>query len=60
MNYTAALEPVSSYPPTLTEAIKAGTQMVLPSGAERRTRLLAVSFADRREVEGINPMGRVY
>ena len=59
-NYTAALEPVSSYPPTLTEAIKAGTQKVLSPGAEMRTRLLAVAFANHREVGGIDPSGRIH
>lgn len=59
-NYTAALEPVSSYPPTLTEAIKAQTQIVLPAGEERRTRLRAVAFVGYHEVEGIDPAGRVY
>ena len=59
-NYTAALEPVSSYPPTLTEAIKARTQIVLPPGQERRTRLRAVAFVGYREVEGIDPEGRVH
>jgi len=58
--YTAALEPVSSYPPTLTEAIKAGTHKTLPTGGELRTRLVAVAFADRQEVREIDPLGRVY
>ena len=34
--------------------------MVLAPGAERRTRLRAVAFVDRRKVEGIDPSGRVY
>jgi hypothetical protein len=57
--YTAALEPVSSYPQTLTEAIKANTQLVLPAGGERHTRLTAVVFSDRAEVHGITPDGKV-
>ncbi len=59
-NYTAALEPVSSYPQTLTQAIKANTQLVLPPGGERRTRLAAVAFSDRREIQGITPDGEVH
>jgi len=59
-NYTAALEPVSSYPQTLTQAIKANTQLVLPAGGERRTRLAAVAFSDRGEVRGIAPDGKLY
>jgi hypothetical protein len=59
-NYAAALEPVSSYPPTLTEAIKAKSQLVLAAGAEQRTRLLALVFPDRGEVAGIDPSGKVY
>ena len=58
--YTIALEPVSSFPPTLTEAIKANTQLTLVPGEERYTRLLAVAFAGREEVHGIDPEGRVY
>ncbi len=59
MNYTSALEPVSSFPPTLSEAIKAKTQIVMSSGAEQRTRLLAVAFADRQDVGGIDPSGKI-
>jgi hypothetical protein len=59
-NYTAALEPVSSYPQTLTHAIKANTQLVLPAGGERHTRLVAVAFSERREVQGITQDGKVY
>ena len=50
-NYTAALEPVSSYPQTLTEAIKAKTQLVLAAGGERRTRLVAAAFAGSIKVK---------
>ncbi len=59
MNYTLALEPVSSYPPTLTEAIKAGTQVVLAEGEERSTRLLAVAIAGSAEVHGIDDKGQI-
>jgi len=59
-NYTAALEPVSSYPPAVTEAVKAGTQLVLAPAAERRTRLLAVAFADHTDVAGIDALGKIY
>lgn len=59
-NYAAALEPVSSYPATLTEAIKANTQLVLPAGAEKRTQLLAVVFSGPGEVAGIDSSGKVY
>ncbi len=58
--YNVALEPVSSYPPTLTEAIKANTQLVLPAGGERRTQLLALAFSDRTEVGGIGPDGKIF
>jgi hypothetical protein len=58
-NYTAALEPVSSYPQTLTEAIKAKTQLVLPPGGERRTRLAATAFFGQGGVTSIQPDGRV-
>ncbi len=60
MNYTLALEPVSSYPQTLTEAIKTGSQIVLAAGEERSTRLLAVAFAGHAEVRGIDDEGSVY
>jgi len=59
MNYTLALEPVSSYPQTLTEAIKAGTQIVLAAGEERRTRLQAVAFSGCTEIHGIDDNGRI-
>jgi len=59
-SYTAALEPVSSYPQTLTEAIKANSQLVLAGGEERRTSLAAAAFAGRNEVRGINADGKVY
>jgi galactose mutarotase-like enzyme len=59
-SYNIALEPVSSYPPTLTEAIKAKTQMVLPAGGERRTQLLALAISERAVVSGIDPDGKVY
>jgi hypothetical protein len=58
-NYTAALEPVSSYPQTLTEAIKAKTQLVLAAGGERRTRLVAAAFSGRGDIRRIEPNGRV-
>jgi hypothetical protein len=51
---------VSSYPQTLTEAIKAGSQIVLAAGEERSTRLLAVAFAGHAEVRGIDDEGSVY
>jgi hypothetical protein len=57
MNYVIALEPVSSYPPTLTEVVKAGTQLVMAPGAKRCARLVAVAFRDRDEVHGISPEG---
>jgi hypothetical protein len=59
MNYTLALEPVSSYPQTLTEAIKAGSQIVLAAGEERSTRLLAVAFSGYTEVHGIDDKGHI-
>jgi hypothetical protein len=59
-SYTAALEPVSSYPQTLTQAIKANSQLVLAGGEERRTSLVAAAFAGRSEVRGINADGKVY
>jgi galactose mutarotase-like enzyme len=58
--YNIALEPASSYPQTLTEAIKAGTQLVLPAGGERRTQMLALAFSDRSEVGGIGADGKVF
>jgi hypothetical protein len=57
MNYVIALEPVSSYPPTLADAVKAGTQLVIAPGAELHTRLLAVAFGGRDEIHGISPEG---
>ena len=59
-NYAAALEPVSSYPQTLTNAIKANSQLVLPARGERHTSLKAVAFSDRAEVQGITPEGKVF
>jgi len=53
--YVAALEPVSSYPPSLTKAVEAGTQLVLEPGAELKTRLLATAFTGRQQVSFIDP-----
>jgi hypothetical protein len=52
--YVAALEPVSSYPSPLTKAIESGVQLTLGPGAQKETRLVAVAFADRAEVTGID------
>lgn len=57
--YTVALEPVSSYPPTLTEAVKAGTNLALAPGARLDTTLLAIAVAERDEVNGIDEHGVV-
>ncbi|MFB3905765.1 MAG: DUF4432 family protein [Acidobacteriota bacterium] len=57
--YTIAVEPVTSYPPTLTESIKAGTHRVLGPGGEVRTTLLAIALAEREQVNGIDENGTV-
>jgi Domain of unknown function (DUF4432) len=57
--YTCALEPASSYPPVLTDAIAAGTQLTLDPGAAMETQLLAVAYTGIDRVDGINPEGQI-
>ncbi|MBI2942237.1 MAG: DUF4432 family protein [Chloroflexi bacterium] len=57
--YTCALEPASSYPPTLTDAIARGTQLTLAPGQSLETDLLAVAYSGAERVTRITPDGQV-
>jgi len=57
--YALAMEPFSSYPAILTEAIKRGTQMRMEPGEQRRTWLRAVAYQDVEGVARITPEGQV-
>lgn len=57
--YTLALEPFSSYPAILTNAIEAGTQLQMDPGETRRTWLRAVAYDDVDRVAHIDDRGEV-
>lgn len=58
--YTVALEPWTSFPTLgLPEAVRRGTQLVLPAGATRETSLVAASFAPAGRVSGVGADGTV-
>ena len=57
--YNIALEPWSSYPPVLTQAIQQGTQMRLAPGQEMKVKLLAVAYAGLERVAAIRETGEV-
>jgi len=58
--YTVALEPWTSFPTLgLPEAVRRGTQLVLPAGASTETSLVAVSFAPAGDVIGVDADGTV-
>jgi Domain of unknown function (DUF4432) len=59
--YTVALEPWTSYPTLgLPEAVRRGTQLVVPAGADVETSLVAIAFEhDGREVGGIDADGDI-
>lgn len=57
---TVALEPWTSYPTLgLPEAVRRGTQLVLPAGSSVETSLVAVSFKPAGEVMGVGADGSV-
>jgi len=57
--YVMAVEPFSSFPAILTEAIKAGTQLVLQPGETLSAWLRASAYEGRTAVSGIDAMGNV-
>ncbi len=57
--YVMALEPFSSYPAILTNAIQAGTQLVIEPGARLTTWLRAVAYEGHDEVGGIDDTGEL-
>lgn len=58
--YTVALEPWTSYPTLgLPEAVRRGTQLVLPVGGSVETSLVAVGFVPAGEVTGVGIDGAV-
>ena len=56
-HYTLALEPFSSYPAILANAIEAGTQLVLEPGEQRSTWLRAGAYDGTERVAGIDREG---
>ena len=58
-NYNVALEPASSYPPTLSEAVKAGTALRLAARESMETELLAVAYSGSKRVTHIDASGQV-
>ena len=58
-HYTLALEPFSSYPAILTNAMAAGTQLVMEPGEVRHTWLRAVAYEGVSGVAGIDQNGEV-
>jgi galactose mutarotase-like enzyme len=59
-HYTVALEPFSSIPAILCNAIEAGTQLVLEPGEQRSTWLRAVAYEGIERVGRITPEGVVH
>jgi len=58
-HYTLALEPFSSYPAILTNAIEVGTQLILEPGEQRSAWLRAVAYDGLRRVAAIDRDGEV-
>ncbi len=58
-HYTLALEPFSSYPAILTNAMAAGRQLVMEPGEVRHTWLRAVAYEGVAGVAGIDENGEV-
>ena len=58
-HYTLALEPFSSFPAVLTNAIEAGRQLVMEPGETRQTWLRAVAYEGVERVGGIDRDGAV-
>lgn len=58
-HYTLALEPFSSIPAILSNAIAAGTQLVMEPGEQRSTWLRAVAYEGIERVAGIDETGAV-
>ena len=58
-SYNMALEPCTSYPPSLTEAVRAGTQLRLGPEEHIETELCAVVFKDISRVSHISLDGKV-
>jgi hypothetical protein len=57
--YCMALEPWSSYPPVLSEAVDRGAQIRLGPGRHLETEFLAVAYSGVRRVRRITPEGKV-
>jgi galactose mutarotase-like enzyme len=57
--YTLAMEPFSSFPATLTNAIEAGRQLILEAGETRRTWLRAVAYDGVSRVARVDEDGNV-
>ena len=58
--YAVALEPWTSYPTLgLPEAVRRGTQLILPAGGSVETSLVAVGFVPAGEVTGVGVNGDV-
>lgn len=57
--YTMAVEPFSSYPAILTNAIEAGAQLTIKPGEKLATWLRAVAYEGRDSVAEINDAGEV-
>ena len=58
-HYTLAMEPFSSYPAILTNAIETGTQLVMEPGEQRSTWLRAVAYDGVERVAAIGTEGEV-
>ena len=58
-HYTLALEPFSSIPAILSNAIAAGTQLVMEPGEQRSAWLRAVAYEGIERVAGIDETGAV-
>ncbi|MEA3402645.1 MAG: DUF4432 family protein [Armatimonadota bacterium] len=57
--YTMALEPFSSFPAILSNAIEAGTQLTMEAGEQRSAWLRAVAYDGVQRVAGIDEEGEV-
>ncbi len=58
-NYNCALEPFSSIPSGLANAVARGTQLVFKPGQTRKTWLTAVAYGGKSGVKKIDRLGRV-
>jgi len=59
MTYNMALEPCTSYPPSLAQAVRSGTHLHLEPGERIETELAAVVFKAVGRVDHITPDGKV-